>query len=43
MMEGNSEIFLAGGDTLVYMAGPVHKKDIPQHVFGAIYLVRTNL
>ena len=25
-MEGNNEIFLAGGDALVYLAEPVHKK-----------------
>ena len=25
-MEENSDIFLAGGDTLVYLAVPVHEK-----------------
>ena len=26
MMEENNDIFLAGGDALVYLAGPMHKK-----------------
>ena len=26
MMEENKNIFLAGGDALVYLAGPIHKK-----------------
>ena len=26
MMEENNDIFLAEGDVLVYLAGPVHKK-----------------
>ena len=43
MMEENNDIFLAGGDALVYLAGPMHKKNIPQHLFGAIHLVRTYL
>ena len=43
MMEENNDIFLAGGDALVYFAGPVHKKIIPQHLFRAIHLVRTYL
>ena len=38
-MEENNDIFLAGGDALVYLAGPMHKKNIPQHLFGAIHLV----
>ena len=42
-MEENNDIFLAGGDALVYLAGPMHKKNIPQHLFGAIHLVRTYL
>ena len=25
-MEENNDIFLAGGDALVYLAGPMHKK-----------------
>ena len=25
-MEENSDIFLAGSDSLVYLAGPMHKK-----------------
>ena len=40
-MEENNDIFLAGGDALVYLAGPMHKKNIPQHLFGAIHLVLT--
>ena len=43
MMEENNDIFLAGGDVLVYLAGPMHKKNIPQHLFGTIHLVRTYL
>ena len=42
MMGENNDIFLAGGDALVYMAGPMHKK-ISQHLFEAIHLVRTYL
>ena len=42
-MEENNDIFLAGGDALVYLAGPMHKKNISQHLFGAIHLVRTYL
>ena len=42
-MEENNDIFLVGGDALVYLAGPMYKKNIPQHLFGAIYLVRTYL
>ena len=41
-MEENNYIFLAGGDALVYLAEPVYK-NIPQHLFGAIHLVRTYL
>ena len=26
MMEENNEVFLAGGDALVYLAEPIHKK-----------------
>ena len=26
MMEENNDIFLAGGDALVYLTGPMHKK-----------------
>ena len=40
MMEENNDIFLAEGDVLVYLAGPVHK-NIPQHLLGAIHFVRT--
>ena len=42
MMEENNDIFLAGGDALVYLAEPVHK-NIPQNLFGAIHLVCTYL
>ena len=41
MTEENNDIFLASGDALVYLIGPIHKKNIPQHLFGAIHLVRT--
>ena len=41
MMEENN-ISLASGDALVYMAEPIHK-NIPQHLFVAIHLVRTYL
>ena len=34
MMEENNDIFLAGGDVLVYLAEPMHKKNIPQHCLG---------
>ena len=43
MIEENNDIFIAGGDALVYLARPMHKKNIPQHSFGAIHLVRTYL
>ena len=42
-MEENNDIFLAGGDVLVCLAKPMHKKNTPQHLFGAIHLVRTYL
>ena len=42
-MEENNNIVLAGGDALVYLAGPMQKKNIPQHFFGAIHLVRRYL
>ena len=42
-MEKNNDIFLAGSDALVYFAVPMHKKNILQHLFGAIHLVRTYL
>ena len=32
-MEENNDIFLAGGDALVYLAGPIHKK-----IFHNIFL-----
>ena len=41
MMEGNNYIFLGGGDALVYLAGPMHKKY--STMFRAIHLVRTYL
>ena len=43
MMEENNDIFLAGDDALVYLAGPMHTKNIPQRLFGTIHLVRTYL
>ena len=33
-MEKNNNIFLAGGDALVYLAASMHKNDIQQHLFG---------
>ena len=42
-MEENNDIFLAGGDALVYLARPMHRKNIVQHLLGAIHLVRTYL
>ena len=35
MMEENNDIFLAGGDFLVYWTVPMHKST-PQHLFGVI-------
>ena len=29
MMEEDNDIFFAGGDTLVYLAGPMYKENIP--------------
>ena len=34
MMEENNDIFLAGGDALVYLAGPMHKKYSTTFVWG---------
>ena len=34
MMEGNNDIFLPGGDTLVYLAEPVLKKYSTKFVWG---------
>ena len=34
MMEENNDIFLACGDALVYLAGPMHKKYPPSFVCG---------
>ena len=39
-MEENNDIFLAGGDALVYLAVQC-TKNIPQYLFGVIHLVRT--
>ena len=33
-MEENNDILIAVGDALVYLAGPMHKKSIPQHLFS---------
>ena len=41
-MEENNDIFLAGGDALVYLANQC-TKNIPQHLFGVIHLIRTYL
>ena len=43
MMEESNNMFLANGDALVYLAGSMHTQNIPQHLFGAIHLVRTYL
>ena len=42
MMEEDKNIFFAGGDALVYLPNQ-YTKNIPQHLFGAIHLVRTYL
>ena len=34
MMEENNDIFLAGGDALVYWTGPMHKKNFTTFVWG---------
>ena len=34
MMEENSAIFLAGGDALLYLVGPTHKKCSTAFVWG---------
>ena len=34
MMEENNEIFLASGDALVYLAGPMHKKYFTTFALG---------
>ena len=34
MMEKNSDIFFAGGDALVYLAGPMHKKYSTIFIWG---------
>ena len=41
MMEESNNIFLPGGDALVYLTEPI--KNIPQNLFEAIHLVRTYL
>ena len=41
-MKENNNIYLAGGDALVNLAKSMHK-NIPQHLFGAIHLVRAYL
>ena len=37
MMEENNDIFLAGGDALVYLAEPVHKKNSTTFVCGHLF------
>ena len=34
MMQENNDIFLAGGDALVYLAEPMHKKDSTKFVWS---------
>ena len=34
MMEENNDIFIAGGDAIVYLAGPLHKKYSTIFVWG---------
>ena len=34
MMEENNMIFLAGGDALMHLAGPMHKKYSTSFVWG---------
>ena len=41
-MEEDNNIFFAGGDALVYLPNQ-YTKNIPQHLFGAIHLVRNIL
>ena len=41
-MEENNDIFLAGGDASVHQPDQ-YTKNIPQHLIGAIHLVRTYL
>ena len=43
MMEENNDIFLAGGDALVYLAEPMHKKCSITFVWGQPFIVRTHL
>ena len=45
MIEENNNIFLVGGDILVNLTVPMHKKYSTTFfwLFGAIYLVRTYL
>ena len=42
MMEENNDIFFVGGNALVFLAKPIHKK-YSTTLFGAIHLVRTYL
>ena len=39
MMEENNELFLAGGDAIVYLPNQ-NTKNVRQHFFEAIHLVR---
>ena len=34
MMEESNDIFVAGGDALVYLAGPMHKKYSTTFIWG---------
>ena len=37
MMEGNNDIFLAGGDALVCLTGPMYKKYSTTFVWGHLF------
>ena len=42
MMEENNDVFLAGGDALVYLAESMYKR-YSKTLFGVIHFVRTYL
>ena len=39
MIEENNDIFLGGGDALVYLAGPMHKKYSTIFVWGYLFSI----
>ena len=43
MMEESNNIFLAGGDALVYLAETVQKKNSTKLFWGNLFIVRTYL